>query len=124
MNLFSLDWHVYALLVVLWVLTIVVLRRKGNGEFLSKLFSTNKDLDTTLDQILKMATVAGVFLFAFAMVFAFHDEIANNAALALLLSNVVTMITIMIRDMFPAGAKINGQKKDGNTEERNGDSPQ
>ena len=111
MDLFSLDWHVYFILVILWVLTVVVCRRKTTGEFLSKLFSTNDDLDSTLDQILKMATVVGVFLFAFAMVFAFHDEIADNAALALLLSNVVTMITIMIRDMFPSGAKNDNDTK-------------
>ena len=57
-----LDWHVYIIIAVIWALSLILVRRKRDGDSaFMRLFQSNKDLDTTLDKVLKIFTVAGVF---------------------------------------------------------------
>ena len=73
---FVSDWHVYIILVLMAVLMYLVIARPraDDKSLISQLFTTNADLDSTLDKLLKIFTVLGVFVIVFAMVIAFHDD--------------------------------------------------
>ena len=94
------------LIVILWAVSLIGVyaftRKRGEGDtLLSKLFTTNADLDTTLLVILKGFTVLGVFVIVFAMVMAFHDDIKDKAGMVII--SAIGMISLAMRDMFPNG---------------------
>ena len=98
-----LDWHIYIILAVIWVLSLMLVRRKRDGDSaFMRLFQSNEDLDTTLDKVLKIFTVAGIFGLVVAMIIAFHDDIADKAGMALI--SAIGMISLAMRDMFPGRA--------------------
>ena len=102
---FVLDWHVYIIMALMaLVMYLVIARpRADDKSLISQLFTTNADLDSTLDKLLKIFTVLGVFVIVFAMVIAFHDDLKDKAGMVLI--SAVGMISLAMRDMFPSGGK-------------------
>ena len=63
-------------LFVIWILSLYLIRRKRDTEkesWLSKVFQTNKDLDTTLGLI-------GINLIVIFMLVSFHDDLADDSS--------------------------------------------
>ena len=103
-----MDWQVYVVEAVIWVLSLFLAWRKREGDsLLSRLFTTNEDLDSTLSVILRMLTVIGVFALVIVMIIYFHDDIKDDAGMITI--SAIGMISLAIRDMFP------GSKEDGKT---------
>ena len=102
---FISDWHVYIILALMFaVMYLAFTRPRADGKsWLSQLFTTNDELDSTLNVILKGFTVLGVFVIVFAMVVAFHDDIKDKAGMVII--SAIGMISLAMRDMFPNGTK-------------------
>ena len=86
---------VAALVVGLLIGTTAANKTRVN-HFLSKLFSSNRDLDTTL-------SIVGIFAIVFTMALCFHDDVSDKAGM-ILISALATMREIT-RSLFPSGAK-------------------
>ena len=98
MDLTQYTTHI-GLVVAAWVIGLLIGRRskQSTGEsFLSKLFSSNRDLDTTL-------SIVGIFAIVFTMALCFHDDVSDKAGM-ILISALATMREIT-RSLFPSGAK-------------------
>ena len=99
----------YALVVVSWVVTILVLIKKSSNKesFLSKVFQNNKDLDTTLNILLRGAVVFATLAIVVVFFSMFHDDLDKNHVGMLgmhvigMAGNALTLVAV-----------VNGQGKD------------
>ena len=104
-HLLVFDWHVFVIITLFAILMYIVFTKptKEGKSLLAQLFTSNEDLDSTLEVFLKIFTVLGVFVIVFAMVVAFHDDIKDKAGMVII--SAIGMISLAMRDMFPNGAK-------------------
>ena len=104
-HLLIFDWHVFVIIALFAILMYLVFTKptREGKSLLAQLFTSNEDLDSTLEVMLKIFTVLGVFVIVFAMVVAFHDDIKDKAGMVII--SAIGMISLAMRDMFPNGAK-------------------
>ena len=85
------------LIVILWAVSLIGVyaftRKRGEGDtLLTKLFTTNADLDTTLSILLRGAVVFAVLAIVIVFFSMFHDDLEGNDV-AMLGMHVVGMAT-------------------------------
>ena len=107
----DIDNLAHWLIAILWVVSIVgvyaLTRKRGEGEtLLAKLFTSNKDLDSTLQIILKGGVVFAVLTIVVVFFSMFHDDLDPNHV-GMLAMHVIGMAGTAI-----AGTVGNGNKSD------------
>ena len=73
---FLREYGLYIALGIAWIFSLYLVRRKKDTEkesWLSNVFQTNKDLDTTLGLI-------GINLIVIFMLISFHDDLAEDSS--------------------------------------------
>ena len=105
----------YGLVTLSWMITlIVILRKKSDKEgFLSKVFTSNEDLDTTLSILLRGAVVFAVLAIVVIYFSMFHDDL-DKSDVGMLGMHVVGMAT----NALTLVAVVNGQKDKGHGEKK------
>lgn len=105
----------YALVAVSWIVTVLVIIRKNSGKesFLLRVFQNNKDLDTTLNILLRggvvFATLAILVIF-FSM---FHDDL-DKSDVGMLGMHVISMTgqALTLVSVVNGHSKGKGEKDD------------
>ena len=100
----------YSLVAVSWLVTVLVIMRKSSDQesFLSKVFQSNEDLDTTLSILLRGAVVFAVLAIVVVFFSMFHDDLSENDV-GMLGMHVIGMATNSITLV----AVVHGQGKGG-----------
>ena len=99
----------YSLVAVSWIVTVLVLvmKRSDKEGILSRVFQSNKDLDTTLSILLRGAVVFATLAIVVIFFSMFHDDLEGNDVGMLgmhvigMAGNSLTLIAV-----------VNGQGKD------------
>ena len=105
MTFLGLDWHLWLILSVMWVCTIVYVRRKREPSVLwSKLFQSNADLDSTLALILKGVITISMLLIFVGYFIVFHDDLdtSNVGMLGSQIAGNVALVLNNIMDNKPS----------------------
>ena len=84
----------YALVAVSWIVTVIALLKKRSDKesFLLRVFTSNKDLDTTLSILLRGAVVFAVLAIVVIFFSMFHDDL-DKSDVGMLGMHVVGMAT-------------------------------
>ena len=93
----------YGLVIASWIITFVALSaRKQRGEgFLAKVFTSNKDLDTTLLILLRGAVVFATLAIVVIFFSMFHDDLDKSDVGMLgmhvisMAGNALTLVSVM-----------------------------
>ena len=98
-----------------WLISIILVwhfakKRDGGETLLSKLFQSNKDLDTTLELLLKGSIVFAVLIIVVVFFSMFHDDL-DASPVGMLASQVVGMAGVAIAGITGNGNK-NGKPPD------------
>ena len=98
----------YALVGVSWIITAMVLfgRRSGKESFLSRVFQSNEDLDTTLSILLRGAVVFATLAIVVIFFSMFHDDL-DKSDVGMLGMHVIGMAG----NALTLVAVVNGQKE-------------
>lgn len=112
---------VHGIIAITWFLTIILTvvfarRRKPNGEsLLAKLFTSNKDLDTTLGILLRGAVVFAVLAIVVVFFSMFHDDLSENdvGMLAMHVIGMATNAITLVAVVNGHGEKNKENDKDG-----------
>ena len=104
----------YALVAVSWIVTIIaILKKRSDKEsFLSRVFTSNKELDTTLSILLRGAVVFAVLAIVVVFFSMFHDDLSEND-IGMLGMHVVGMATQSITLVAVVNGHGEKKKEDG-----------
>lgn len=100
----------YALVAVSWIVTVIAIfkKRSDKESFLLRVFTSNKDLDTTLSILLRGAVVFAVLAIVVVFFSMFHDDLSEND-IGMLGMHVIGMATQSIT--LVAVVNGHGEKK-------------
>lgn len=93
----------YGLVIASWIITFVALaaRKRTGDSFLSKVFTSNKDLDTTLLILLRGAVVFATLAIVVIFFSMFHDDLDKSDVGMLgmhvisMAGNALTLVSVM-----------------------------
>ena len=96
----DIDNLAHWLIVILWAVSLIGVyaftRKRGEGDtLLSKLFQSHKDVDTTLELLLKGSIVFAVLIIVVVFFSMFHDDL-DASHVGMLASQVVGMAGVAI----------------------------
>ena len=114
----------HGFIIITWILTIALTlvfarRRNPNSEsLLTKLFTSNQELDTTLGILLRGAVVFAVLAIVVVFFSMFHDDLSENDV-GMLAMHVIGMATNAITLV----SVVNGHSEKKKEDDKNGPGP-
>jgi hypothetical protein len=100
MQLLGIDWHVWLIIAIMWVGSIIYVRRKREASQLwDKLFQTNQDLDSTLSLMLKGVITISMLLIFVVYFIVFHDDL-DKGNVGMLGSQIAGNVALVLNNIM------------------------